>query len=533
MHSRAERGNAWIDITRSAGTGIYGGGKAAREDTRAPGGTHVRAERGNAWLKKEFFMIRSLFISSLLFPAACGLCAYAGAENTSMAIGSAPQLFVDDFLIAEHEGVIRRSHACEKLPAPVLEPEKPWERDGDDQRVYIYGTVLRDEESGLLRMWYNRGSDVLYATSRNGVDWTRPALGLIEINGAKANNCILRGIHSPSVVFNPDAPVGERYAMLGYSRKDGRGYHILHSPDGLSWKPFPGNPVLEAGDTCTLMYAPEADGYFAFHKRNVQWRGHERRTVYLSVSPDSKNWPAPKLVMAPDAADDAQTGKEGGRFSQFYNMAAVPYADLYLGFVTHFRYSGAPSRKGPLQSPHDGPIDTQLVHSRDGRTWHRAEDRSPVIPNGPYDYDAGCILGVANSLIDLGNEVWTWYTAITTTHGGFVPEKRITIALAKWRRDGFVSLDTGEKPGRVRTVLLQSEGRRLAVNAETRGLTAAVLDAGGTPLPGYDHDSCGLLKGDSVDHPVSWRDRERLPADMPFRLEFRMKDTRLYSFSIR
>ncbi|MBN2308343.1 MAG: hypothetical protein JXR94_05195 [Candidatus Hydrogenedentes bacterium] len=453
----------------------------------------------------------------------------SGAEDAvPFAIAGDTQLFVDDALVAAKTAVVRRAHACEKPPQPVVEPEMPWEQDGDDQRIYVYGTVMRDAETGLFRMWYNRIHLVLYATSEDGLHWNRPELGLHEWEGSKANNIVLPGFHSPSVVFNADAPPDQRYVMFGSSD----GYSVAHSPDGIHWEPYPKNPVIPGGDTCTLTYDADTGEYLAFHKRTIKHRGYPRRLVFLATSRDMQEWSEPKLVMAPDAVDDAQVDREGGRFAQFYNMSAFPYGGQFLGFVTHFRYSGPPPQKGPLQSGHDGPIDVQLVHSRDGRSWERCEDRSPVIPNGPYAYDAGCILGVANAPVVVGDELWLYYTAITTTHGGFVPEKRITVALAKWRLDGFVSLDAAEEPGTVRTIPLQNEGGHLVVNADIAGtLTVAVLDAAGTPLPGYRHEDCQPVTGDSVRHAIRWKERDTLPEDRPFCIEFRMQNAQLFSFA--
>ena len=58
---------------------------------------------------------------------------------------------------------------------------------------------------------------------------------------------------------------------------------------------------------------------------------------------------------------------------------------ICLGFVTHFRYRELDGESAGDQRKSDGPIDVQLVHSRDGMTRHRCEDRPPVIANGPYD----------------------------------------------------------------------------------------------------------------------------------------------------
>ncbi|NLF68289.1 MAG: glycoside hydrolase family 43 protein [Candidatus Anammoximicrobium sp.] len=451
------------------------------------------------------------------------------------ALGSEFQLVVDDVLLASKAGVVRKIHPCQKLPQPVLASQEPWEQDGFDQRIYVYGTVLRDGPDGPFRMWYNRNSLVLYATSRDGLLWERPRLELCEYLGSKRNNLVLPLFHSPSVVYNPRAESpDQRYVMLGCGRANGPGYYAAHSADGLHWSLYPRNPVLTSSDTCTLALDPATGEYLAFHKRTHKHRGQPRRLVYLAVSRDMQQWSQPAMVMAPDEIDDAQVRAEGGRFAQFYNMSAFPYGGQFLGLVTHFRYTGPPPKQGPLQSGDDGPVDVQLVHSRDGRSWSRCEDRSPVIPNGPHAYDAGCILGVANGPVTAGQELWLYYTAITTTHGGFVPEKKITIGLAKWRRDGFVSLDAGPAGGVIETVPLHCDGNRLVVNADAGAgeLTAAVLDERGRELPGYGQADCLPLRADAVRHTIRWKDRERLDTEGPLRLRFYLTNARLFSYAV-
>ena len=460
-----------------------------------------------------------------------------------------PQLFVDDALVARKSGVVRRTHPCTKLPEPVLGPEKPWEA----HRIYVYGTVIRDPESGRFRMWYmssgvaldgdardpalsHRPMDlVLYATSEDGVHWKRPELGLYEFGGSKANN-IVYDYHSPSILYVPDTGEPDQcFRMLGVGKANGtNGYLVAHSGDGLHWIDYPRNPALSGGDTCTLTWDHGSGEYLAFHKRYEMHRGHRRRLVYLATSPDMQTWSKPVLVLAPDEIDDAQTQREGGLFSQFYNLSAFPYGGQFLGLATHFRYTGPPPEKGPQQSSHDGPIDVQLVHSRDGRAWRRAKDRTPAIPNGPHAYDAGCILGVANAPVVVGDELWLYYTAITTTHGGYLPKKRIAIARASWRLDGFVSLDAADDGGVVDTVTLATTGRRLFVNTDASHgeLTVEVLDGDGAPIEGYDLEHSVPVHIDGVRCPIRWQDRHELPGAESLRLRFRLRNARLFSYAM-
>lgn len=451
------------------------------------------------------------------------------------ALAAETRLFVDDVELAKKENVVRRAHACAKPAEPVLVPEKPWEQEGEDRRIYVYGTVVRDPATGQFRMWYNRLDRILYATSEDGLMWRRPELGLVEHEGSAENNLLPIDMHSPSVVFDPDTENADaRYKMLGHPRKAPRGYCVAHSADGLKWTFYPKNPLAPGGDTCTLAHDADTGEFFVFFKKSHEHRGHRRRLVYLSTSRNMHTWTEPVLVMAPDEIDDAQTAAQGGKFSQFYNMSAFRRGNQWLGLVTHFRYSGSPPRKGPRQSGDDGPIDVQLVHSRDGLAWKRCEDRSPVIPNGPHDYDAGCILGTANSPVFVDDEMWIFYTAITTTHGGFVPEKVITIALAKWRRDGFVSLDAGEEEGVVETVPLEPAGKALCINADAEGgrlLVELLHPRTGEPLDGYSAADAIPITTDSVAHEVRWKNGSALPSDV-FQIRFRLKNTRLYSYAL-
>jgi len=456
--------------------------------------------------------------------------------SEAVAIGPEVQLFVDDVLVARRAGVLRRVHACEKLDHPVLRADEPWERTDIDRRIYVYGTALRQEDGSGYRLWYNGTQGrLLYATSEDGIAWGRPDLGLVAYEGSTANNLLDLNIESPSVVEDPDPEdPARRYKLLGHRGGGGRGCWAAYSGDGLHWQFYAKNPVVSGGDTCTLAYDAEADEYLAFHKRSHEYRGVTRRLVYLAVSKDMQEWSTSRLVMAPDAIDDRQTQAAGGQHSHFYNMSAFRYGSQWLGLVTHFRHMGAPAEKGPSQSGQDGPIDVQLVHSRDGREWEQCEDRSPVIENGPHAYDAGCILGVTNQPIVTDDEVWMYYSAITTTHGGYLPKKEISIARAVWRLDGWCSLRAGEAGGFVETVTLRPEGDRLLINTDaSNGLVvAAVLDSDGAALAGYGEADCVALRGDCVRGEVRWGRHRRLPKDRPVRLRFRVRRADLFAYCV-
>ena len=446
-----------------------------------------------------------------------------------------PHLFVDDATIARREGVRRRVHGGAKLAEPVISGPEAWESDGADARAYVYGTVLPEPTVGY-RMWYMRNpSRLLHAVSRDGLNWRGSTLGLVALEGGRDTNAPPVEFHSPSVIRDAiDPDPARRYKMLGHGKAQGRrGYWAAFSGDGLHWQLYDRNPVLAGSDTCTLSQDPVSGEYLAFHKLYREHRGRVRRLVYLSTSPDMQTWSEPVLAMAPDEEDDESTRARGGICSEFYNMSAFPYGGQWLGLVTHFRLTRELDETGPDQSPHDGPIEAELVHSRDGRTWQRCEDRSPAIANGPHEYDAGCILGVANQPVIAGDEMWMYYAAINTTHGGTMPPKEATVARAAWPLDRWVSLDAGAAGGVVEVEPVTLRGGCLTVNADAADgeVRVEVTDEAGAPLPGYEGAACQPIRGDELRHEVRWKANFAVETRGPVGLRFHMRRASLFSWS--
>lgn len=447
------------------------------------------------------------------------------------------ELFVDDHIIASSKGVARTLHPARRMDRPVLEPEMPWE----GQRLYIYGTVLRDEESGEFRMWYHAsGSGILYAVSEDGITWTRPSLGIHEFEGSKDNNIVLPGVGNPTVYLDEaESDPTKRFKALAGSGRSIRGFH---SPDGMRWTEYPQSPLIPFGsELVNIARDPESGEYLVYirptpPKTVIQEPSH-KRTCSLTTSTDFVNWTPLKSLLVPDEIDDAWVRSPEQR-TEFYSMAGFPYGSQFLGLIPVFRITGIIplDARTAEQSQYDGPIDVQLVHSRDGRSWQRFEDRSAIIPNGPPgSYDAGTLLNIANNPLIVGDEVWYYYTAINTTHGGPMPPKRGAIALAKWRLDGFVSLRAHWAAGMVQTVPLTCEGGILEVNADAADgrLAVEVLGPDGVPIPGYSRDDCEVVSTDSVRHRITWRGGNTLPASESFVLRFHLTNSDLYSFRIR
>ena len=466
-------------------------------------------------------LIRVVINLAFLLAISATLCGAVSGEDSNqsaprvIALRELPLLFADDSGIASSSGVVRTVHVAQRRDAPVIEA---------DARVYVYGSVYLDHDQ--LRLWYMTrtnaysGDSVLHATSRDGLHWLADANAVFKI-------------HSPSILRDArESNPAKRYKLLG--AKSG-GYHAAFSADGLHWNWYAKNPVLKHSDTITLTQDPLNGEYLAYHKRPATIRSIDRRrTVWLSRSTDFQEWSDPELVFAPDEQDDVWASEPNQR-TEVYNMSVYPHAAGFIGLPTMFRLIKRipKSEVTPGQSPDDGPIDVQLATSADGRTWQRTVPRVAIIPRGaPGTFDGGAILGVSSTCVHVGDKTWVYYTGLTTTHGGPMPPKRLSIGRAEWRRHGFVSLDAAGQ-GRVETKPLRLGGASLIVNADAShgDLRVAVLESDGRAIPGLSLEDSEPLRTDATRWTARWKSESKPPTDRPVQVVLTMNNCRLFSLS--
>ena len=339
------------------------------------------------------------------------------------------------------------------------------------------------------------------------------------------------------LVDETDPDPAKRYKALLAEPIGTGGFSGYYSADGLNWHRY-GNDRLfrEGSEVGHIMRDPATRRYFAyvrpFPPKHFPKDVRQKRLGALLTSDDFVHWSEMKIVLVPDATDDAWVTKPEQR-TEFYAMNGFAYGRSYLGIIPVFRITAIVDKTQPTQSRYDGPMEGQLITSRDGVNWSRMENRSAVIPPGP-DFDRS-IMNVAMAPLVVGDEVWHYYTAISSTHGAPTPPKQLTVALARWRLDGFVSLDAGTTEGVVETTVLPAgRARSLEINADAAHgvLRVELIDERGQTLPGFAAAEAVAITSDNVRHQVRWREGSRLP-DRPVRLRFRFVNTSLFSYTLR
>ena len=472
-------------------------------------------------------------------------------DSDPIELTSQVQLFVDDFLIQEMQGVARSLHTPSKArETPVLVADRPWEGGLSLEA----GTVLYEPVQGIFRVQYNAlpsrdKPDVVeslcYATSTDGVNWEKPNLGLVEFEGSRDNNILLKGSNWYHSVLRDDSdPDADRRYKLAYwqSRDRSRcGIWVAFSPDGIRWEQHPNNPVVPcsaSGDTFAVTQDPATKHYYLYNKSRIR----PPRKVSRMVSDDFVHWKDEQLILEPDELDEPDT--------EFYSMAVFPYGSQYLGFLRVFHtYSQL--------------MDVQLASSRDGINWERSARRRVFLPlgfmrneYGGRSFDSGMNSALAPAIKD--DQLWIYYPGFDNLHNAPALDHYGKIGLARLRLDGFCSLDSTSQ-GYVQTKPLRFRGNSFSINAVVRSMVGdgedpnptweglftnapggqgsiriEIQDEGGQAISGYEASSCKPLQGDGIRQRVTWNDGKDLaPLDgKVVRLKFVLTNASLYSFRI-
>jgi len=166
--------------------------------------------------------------------------------------------------------------------APLVQPDHFWESFNN-----AYTTLFEDE--GRYRLYYEcyyypeveePHSDLkamlAYAESTDGVNWVKPAIGTVSIDGSSENNLVFgrelsrgRGAHGATVFKDPSAPPAERYKMVHMGREDGKACVFgAVSADGLTWTSLEKPLIIDfMSDTQTVMaFDPEKGKYVGYFR---------------------------------------------------------------------------------------------------------------------------------------------------------------------------------------------------------------------------------------------------------------------------
>lgn len=501
-------------------------------------------------------------------------------ENASLGDASFVHVFIDDAMIEESAGVVRRMMPPLHMPDPVLVPEHSWEVDrwiGDS------GVSVVQEPGGTCHMWYMltfggrdeqqvRGridavgldektrADLLscpryimcYAVSDDGITWHKPSLHRIQVDGNAANNIVYAGRLGQSVFLDPTAPAESRFKMIhgGGERMPHRlsgeqaparnVYHGIYgatSPDGIAWTPTP-QPIMPwYTDTTNVAYwDDQRAAYVAFVRWNEGMVFENGMTVmkhpvfYRAIgraeSRDFFDFPRPSRVLRPPRRlwYPYNTGTD------YYNTAAMkyPYApDAYFLFISFFHHD-------------TGMVDVRLAGSRDGvsyRIW--PEPFTRLGQDGRFD--SRCMY-MATGVVDRGDCFDLYYRGYSYPHHApLVPRSSYTtegapvgIGRLQVRKDGFIAQCFAKRGGSLLTRPFELKGDRILLNVDAGAggwVRAEMRTHDGQVVAEFGEADAVPVRGNGVAVPLAWEGGADV-GDLrgrTVRLHLRGADARLYA----
>ncbi|MFV1967295.1 MAG: hypothetical protein ACC628_17845 [Pirellulaceae bacterium] len=470
------------------------------------------------------------FATACLIVSTMSVLPLQGADET-LPIGSRRELFVDRYLIDHLKNARLVLHSPQAREV-VLRFDKPWEG------LYSgYATVLKDGD--VYRLYY-RGMPAArhtldtevtcVAESHDGIHWTKPALGLFDVQGTKENNVVMarhRVCHNmaPFVDTNPDVAPDRRYKALGGTGAPG--LHAFVSADGIHWRELQQEPVFSKGAFDSQNNAFWSDSeqqyvcYFRVFREGNRW-------IARTTSKDFVHWTEPVDLSLGDKPRE-----------HLYTNQIAPYdraPHIYLGMPTRF----FPGRRvvteeeakrigTPTQWNYASDCtDILLCSARGGDDFSRTFLEAYIRPGRDLRNWTSRANYAVRGIVQTGPEELSFYvkhnSGYDTSH-----LRRYTV-----RPDGFVSVQAPYAGGEMVTKPLAFAGKRLTINFASSaggGLHVELQTPDGKPIEGFAAGDCPEIIGDRIDHTVRWKRGDDLSqlAGKPIRLRITLKDADLFS----
>lgn len=443
-------------------------------------------------------------------------------------------------------------------------PDNPVLRRGpegapDHGHAILYGTVIKDGDK--FRMWYLGMFEVeleagqapgwwrpmCYAESDDGVNWTKPNLGLVEFNGNTNNNiCLIQGEPFSltkvndflSVLVDPDDPDSSRrykcayiahppyddikggMSSIGVKERVVASTILTTSADGLTWKIVGDRPANAEGERFEVTSLVRFGDYYYSHGQLISpwtWRpdgSDVGRTMLGYRSADFDHW---SKATAFSFARPGQLTDPPGKGQQTHMGAGLwNRGNVLVGL--YGMWQDAPVKPTGKYWNEGVTIDLGLVVSNDAVHFREPVPDFKIIPRGEEgEWDEIALLQ-GHAFVNEGDRTMIWYSHWDT--GGQL--RNMEIGLATMRRDGFGYLSRQVESTDGHCITQPVFGRELRLFANVENLTEAapltlqLLDERDRPIEAFD----AKLTADGVRQEVVWP--QPLPAnrEMSVRVNF-------------
>ena len=438
-----------------------------------------------------------------------------GAEQSEFVTGTVSQevvttveapwhLFLDDHSVTRSTGFQQVLHYPEARGV-VLRPEKPWETFG------VTPWYVGQRKDGLYEcyyqtLWWKQGGGstnrIAYAISKDGIDWEKPDLNLVEgpteihkkkgfslgISGGKksmANNILPCG-HPRDLFLHGNVTDPQRRYAIGLDFRVGQrvGFcselpDFINDPD---WR----EKIIDSGGFKPSHYNA-LEFWDDIHNEWVAMRQAPNhppvRCGGRYASPDLKNWNLEHYVY-PDARDST----DPRYFDEVYGIMGVHMEGIVFGFLQWFIGDRTHSNQKLYEDGHNKPtieegligksvskgtMEVRVATSRDGGiTWDRTVSREAWIRHGEEQHSYDRLVRMDCPPLRMGDEDWFYATVYNGDHAGqnyYHNGTRSLIqgALYVQKHNRYVSMRSGNIPQILITKPIKVTGKTLQLNVDS------------------------------------------------------------------
>lgn len=459
-------------------------------------------------------------------------------------------LAIDDYLLPLRENLGPYLSTPKYRKEAVVRPSRDNPRAPDQVASHFYGGVVHDR--GRYRMWYyavamkepgdaNRPDvkgllqgPVCYAESVDGITWTKPDLGQVEVRGSKHNNAIalpdelIEGVH---VIKDESDPDPQRRFKMVYNPSNGKTWVIrtATSADGIHWQAAPRYGIDQFLETAS------------FYKFNDLWIVNGQRITFSDgghpsgrqgravLSPDFERWlPGDTdAFLLPEPANPADRGPRKPYDQVHLGVGAASFGTVAVGLygIWHNVPGDEDSQKrwgwfgyGRISCDLGLVISNDGLHFREpdkGRAYISRLD-TPATPVPGKNYPT-ILTQSGNGILNVGDETRIYFGRWLNADYGMGYSGEVGLAVLPRDRWGALGLypagghNVEYRPhGSVWSapVRLPVGGCRVALNADhTRRMSVEVGDEKFNLIPSHSGAKAGTSAQESgLDCAVAWPD---------------------------
>jgi len=365
-----------------------------------------------------------------------------------------------------------------------------------------------------------RVTSLCYAESEDGINWSKPNLGLISFDGSKENNILIENAHGAGVFLDEEEmDPAKRYKLVTKMRysKQRNFMAVAFSEDGIhfdkliEWPRY--NPPA---DTHNFVFRDGKTGKFKLITRI--WRDGVRIPA-ICESSDFINWSEPEEIMRGD-----------GFQNQVYSMPVFQYGDIYLGLASIYHGGDRSAENFDL-------VDVELKFATSVEHWDSVGKGQYFIPRGKGnyptgDFDCGCTYAAAP--IEIENKLCFYYMGSNGPHTDY---RETSFARGFMEKDKFAYYETKDenKEGILVTNSFTVYGDYLSIlteSGEDGKLDVSLNETSGIPYKGYEAENCILTKEDNGYMRINFKDKnlKDLRAK-PVIISIKFKNARIFALA--